>query len=149
MPVDIELVKQATKRPRPIEPEKFADLMRAWRRRCKLSRVQAAYALRSVAGLKTTDRTLWLWENGKAMAQRPLEVLELIHGPLAVKPPKPKPPERKSFSPARAIWPSTGMPATVPSRSAGPEPPMSTTAGNGPVADAGFVEEVERFLRAQ
>ena len=38
MPVDVELVKQATKRPRPIEPEKFAELMRAWRRRCKLSR---------------------------------------------------------------------------------------------------------------
>jgi len=95
MPVDVELVKQSTKRPRPIEPEKFAELMRAWRRRCKLSRVGAAYALRSVTALKTTDRTIWLWESARALPRRPLAVLEIIHGPLAVnppKPPKPRPP---------------------------------------------------------
>ncbi len=91
MPVDGELVKQATKRPRPIEPEKFAELMRAWRRRCKLSRSQAAHALRSVAGVKTTARTIWTWESARAFPQRPLAMLELIHGPLAVSPPKPKP----------------------------------------------------------
>lgn len=93
MPVDVELVKRAVKPPPPIEREKFAGLLLAWRKRCKLTRKEAAYALRT-AGMKTTDRTLWLWENGKAMAQRPLAVLELIHGPLAVKPPKPEPPER-------------------------------------------------------
>jgi transcriptional regulator with XRE-family HTH domain len=93
MPVDVELVKRAVKPPPPIEREKFAGLLRAWRKRCKLTRGEAAYALRT-AGMKTTDRTLWLWENGKATAQRPLAVLELIHGPLAVKPPKPEPPER-------------------------------------------------------
>ena len=90
MPVDGELVRQATKRPRPIEPEKFAGLMRAWRRRCKLSRVEAAYALRST-GLNTTDRTIWTWESAAVLPQRPLAVLELIHGSLAVNPPKPKP----------------------------------------------------------
>ena len=93
MPVDVELVKRVVKPPPPIEREKFAGLLLAWRKRCKLTRGEAAYALRT-AGMKTTDRTLWLWENGKATAQRPLAVLELIHGPLAVKPPKPKPPER-------------------------------------------------------
>ena len=93
MPVDVELVKRAVKPPPPIEREKFAGLLRAWRTRCKLTRGEAAYALRT-AGMKTTDRTVWLWENGKAMAQRPLAVMELIHGPLAVKPPKPVPPER-------------------------------------------------------
>ena len=36
MPVDTELVKQATRRPKPIEPEKFAGLMRAWRKRSGL-----------------------------------------------------------------------------------------------------------------
>jgi hypothetical protein len=41
MPVDVDLVKAAIKRPKPIEPEKFAEL-RAGRRRCKLGRVQAA-----------------------------------------------------------------------------------------------------------
>ena len=91
MPVDVDLVKQATKRPEPIEPQKFAELMRAWRRRCKLSRVGAAYALRAATGLKTTDRTLWTWESARALPQRPLAILELIHGPLAVNPPKPKP----------------------------------------------------------
>lgn len=91
MPVDVELVKQATKRPRPIEPQKFAELFRAWRRRCKLNRSQAAHALRSVAGLKTTARTIWTWESERAFPQRPLAVLEIIHGPLAVNPPKPKP----------------------------------------------------------
>ena len=91
MPVDVELVKQATKRPRLIEPQKFAELFRAWRRRCKLNRSQAAHALRSVAGLKTTARTIWTWESARAFPQRPLAVLELIHGPLAVSPPKPKP----------------------------------------------------------
>jgi transcriptional regulator with XRE-family HTH domain len=90
MPVDEDLVKQATKRPRPIEPEKFAGLMWAWRRRCKLNRVGAAYALRST-GLRTTARTIWTWESARALPQRPLAVLELIHGPLAVNPPKPKP----------------------------------------------------------
>ena len=91
MPVDVDLVKQATKRPKAIEPQKFAELMRAWRRRCKLSRVGAAYALRAATGLKTTDRTLWTWESARALPQRPLAMLELIHGPLAVNPPKPKP----------------------------------------------------------
>ena len=52
MPVDEELVRQATKRPPPIEPQKFAELMRAWRRRCKLSRVGAAYALRAGDGVE-------------------------------------------------------------------------------------------------
>lgn len=105
MPVDVELVKQATKRPRPIEPEKFAELMRAWRRRCKLSRAQAAHALRSVAGLKTTDRTIWVWESARALPQRPLAVLELIHGPLAANPPKPKPLiAPKQFAKALRDW---------------------------------------------
>ena len=90
MPVDVDLVKQATKRPKPIEPEKFAELMRAWRQRCKLSRVQAAHALRST-GMLTTPRTLWTWESAKALPRRPLTVLEIIHGPLAVNPPKPTP----------------------------------------------------------
>jgi transcriptional regulator with XRE-family HTH domain len=89
MEVDVELVKAATKRPKPIEPEKFAELMRAWRRRCKLSRVQAAHALRST-GLRTMARTVWTWETARALPQRPMAVLELIHGPLAVNPPKPK-----------------------------------------------------------
>ena len=31
-------MRQATKRAPTIEPQKFAELMRAWRRRCKLSR---------------------------------------------------------------------------------------------------------------
>jgi transcriptional regulator with XRE-family HTH domain len=104
MPVDVELVKQATKRPRPIDPEKFAELMRAWRRRCKLSRSQAAYALRST-GLATTARTIWMWESAKALPQRPFAVLELIHGPLAVNPPKPKPLiAPKQFAKALRDW---------------------------------------------
>lgn len=90
MPVDVELVKQATKRQRPIEPEKFAELMRAWRRRCKLSRVQAAHALRTT-GLHTADRTIWLWESAGALPRRPLAILELIHRPLAVNPPRQQP----------------------------------------------------------
>ena len=104
MPVDVDLVKQATKRPRPIEPEKFAELMRAWRRRCKLNRTQAAHALRTT-GLRTTDRTIWLWESARALPQRPLAVLELIHGPLAVNPPKPKPLiAPKQFAKALRDW---------------------------------------------
>ncbi len=105
MPVDVELVKQATKRPKPIEAEKFAELMRAWRRRCKLSRVQAAHALRST-GLATTARTLWTWETARALPQRPLAVLELIHGPLAVNPPKPKPAimEPRQFAALLSRW---------------------------------------------
>jgi transcriptional regulator with XRE-family HTH domain len=91
MPVDVDLVKAATKRRKPIEPEKFTELMRAWRRRCKLSRAEAAYALRST-GLRTMARTVWTWETARALPQRPMAVLELIHGPLAVNPPKPKPP---------------------------------------------------------
>lgn len=105
MPVDVELVKQATKRPRPIEPEKFAELMRAWRRRCKLSRVQAAHALRST-GLRTMARTVWTWESARALPQRPLAVLALIHGPLAVSPPKPKPAimEPRQFAALLSRW---------------------------------------------
>ena len=106
MPVDVDLVKQATERPRPIEPEKFAELMRAWRRRCKLSRVGAAYALRAVSELKTTDRTIWTWESARALPQRPLAVLALIHGPLAVSPPKPKPAvmEPRQFAALLSRW---------------------------------------------
>jgi transcriptional regulator with XRE-family HTH domain len=69
--------------------EKLAELMRAWRNRCKLSRVQAAHALRST-GLRTMARTVWTWETARALPQRPMAVLDLIHGPLAVNPPKPK-----------------------------------------------------------
>ena len=93
MPVDAEFVKQATRKPKPIEPEKFAELMRAWRRRCKLSRAEAAYALRS-AGLRTTERTIRVWEAAREFPRRPMAVLELIHGPLTVNPPRaprPKP----------------------------------------------------------
>ena len=104
MPLDVELVKQATKRPRPIEPQKFAELMRAWRRRCKLSRAQAAHALRST-GLHTAARTIWMWESAWALPQRPFAVLELIHGPLAVNPPKPKPLiALKQFAKALRDW---------------------------------------------
>ena len=91
MPVDVELVKQATKRPRPIEPQKFAELLRAWRRRCRLTQSEAAYALRVATGRKTTARTIGIWEAAREYPQRALLVLEKIHGPLAVKPPKPKP----------------------------------------------------------
>ena len=106
MPVDADLVKQATKRPKPIEPEKFAERMRAWRKRCKLSRVGAAYALRAATGLKTTDRTLWTWESARSLPQRPLAVLELIHGPLAVNPPRPKPAimEPRQFAALLSRW---------------------------------------------
>jgi len=93
MPVDVDLVKQATRKPKPIEPEKFAELMRTWRQRCKLSRAEAAYALRST-GLRTTERTIRVWEAAREFQRRPMAVLELIHGPLAVNPPrapKPKP----------------------------------------------------------
>ena len=89
MPVDAEMVKQATKRPRPIEPQKFAELLMAWRRRNKLNRPAAAFALRS-QGMKTTARTIWVWEAAREYPQRPLKVLELIHGPIAVNPPRPK-----------------------------------------------------------
>jgi transcriptional regulator with XRE-family HTH domain len=90
MPVDVEFVTQATKRARPIEPQKFAELFRAWRRRCKLNREQAAYALRTT-GLRTTARTIWVWETARELPKRPLVILALIHGPLAVSPPKVKP----------------------------------------------------------
>jgi transcriptional regulator with XRE-family HTH domain len=53
--------------------------------------VGAAYALRAATGLKMTDRTLWTWETARALPQRPLAALALIHGPLAVNPPRPKP----------------------------------------------------------
>ena len=92
MPVDVDLVKQATKRPKPIEPEKFAGLMRAWRKRCKLTREQAAFALRS-AGMKTTAHTIRIWEAAGEYPRRPMAVLELIHGPLAVNPPSPPKPK--------------------------------------------------------
>ena len=36
IPVDVDLVKAAIKRPKPIEPEKFAELRAGRRRRCKL-----------------------------------------------------------------------------------------------------------------
>ena len=107
-PVDEELVKQATKRPRAIEPEKFAGLTQTWRKRCKLSRRRAAEALREVSGLKTTQRTIWTWEAALALPQRPLAVLELILGPLAVTPPKPKPPKPlitpRQFAKALRDW---------------------------------------------
>ena len=40
---------------------------------------------------------------------------------------------------SRASWPNTGMPATVSSRSVGPEPPIRISAGSGAVALAGLV----------
>ena len=89
MPVDEELVKQATKRPPLIEPQKFAELLRAWRRRRKLSREAAARELRST-GLRTIGRTVWTWESGRALPWRPQAILDLIHGPLAVTPPNPR-----------------------------------------------------------
>lgn len=93
MPVDAALVKQATKRQPAIEPKKFAELFRAWRRRCKLTQNEAAYAIRSATGLHTTGRTVWVWEAARTLPQRPRLVLDLIHGPLAVNPPRPKQPK--------------------------------------------------------
>ena len=47
--------------------------------------------------------------------------------------------ENPASASAPAIWPKIGMPATVSSRSVGPEPPTSTTAGRGlPPASAGL-----------
>ncbi len=76
-----------------IEPKKFAELFRAWRRRCKLTQSEAAYAIRSATGLRTTGRTVWVWEAARALPQRPRRVLDLIHGPLAVNPPRPRQPK--------------------------------------------------------
>lgn len=108
MPVDPALVKQATKRQPPIEPKKFAELFRAWRRRCKLTQNEAAYAIRSATGLRTTGRTVWVWEAARALPQRPRRVLDLIHGPLAVNPPKPKHPkpiiDRAQFAALLRNW---------------------------------------------
>ena len=92
MPVDVDLVKQAVRKPKPIESEKFAEMLQAWRKRCKLTREQAAFALRS-DGMKTTARTIRIWEAGSEYPRRPIAVLDLMHGPLAVNPPKPKPPK--------------------------------------------------------
>lgn len=86
MPVDAERVKQVTKRPPPIEPQKFAELFRAWRRRHRLSRDEAAAALRSVAGLRTTGRTVWVWETARALPKRPLFVLDQLTTALAKRP---------------------------------------------------------------
>jgi transcriptional regulator with XRE-family HTH domain len=96
MPVDAELVKQATRTPRPVEPEKFAGLLRAWRRRRKLSRAEAAEELRS-AGQRTTGRTIWIWETAREYPRRPLVILDLIHGPLAVNPPTPRKPRSRAL----------------------------------------------------
>ena len=93
MPVDAALVKQATKRQPAIEPKKFAELFRAWRRRCKLTQNEAAYAIRSATGLRTTGRTVWVWEAARVLPQRPRLLLDLIHGPLAVNPPRPQQPK--------------------------------------------------------
>ena len=69
--------------------ERFAGLLRAWRKRFKVTRVGAAYALRAAAGWKTNDSKILTRETAKALPQRPLAALELIHGLLAVYPPKP------------------------------------------------------------
>lgn len=90
MPVDAERVKQVTKRPPPIEPQKFAELFRAWRRRHRLTRDEAAAALRSVAGLRTTGRTVWVWESARALPKRPLFVLDQLTTALASRPPTQK-----------------------------------------------------------
>ncbi len=95
LPLDVELVKQATRRPPPIEPAKFAELFRAWRRRTRLTQNDAAYALRTATGRRTTPRTIWVWEKREILPQNARAILDLIHGELAVNPPKlprPKPP---------------------------------------------------------
>lgn len=86
MPVDAERVRQVTKRPPPIEPQKFAELFRAWRRRHRLTRNEAAAALRAVTGLRTTGRTVWVWETARALPKRPLFVLDQLTTALANRP---------------------------------------------------------------
>lgn len=81
MPVDEERVKMVAA-PRPlIEPKEFAARLREWRQRYRLSRNQAAEALRNATGLKTTDRTIYCWETGREMPWRPLIVLEKLQAP--------------------------------------------------------------------
>ena len=89
MPVDAARVKQVTKRPLPIEPQRFAKLFRAWRRRHRLTRDQAAAALRAVTSLRTTGRTVLVWETARALPKRPLFVIEQLTA-LADRPPKMK-----------------------------------------------------------
>lgn len=86
MPVDAERVKQVTKRLPPVDPQKFAELFRAWRRRHRLTRDDAATAVRAATGLRTTGRTVWVWETARALPKRPLLVLEKLTTALVNRP---------------------------------------------------------------
>lgn len=84
VPVDVEAVKAATKRPPVIAPQEFAAALRKWRRRHRLTQAQAGRVLH------TTGRTIWVWETARALPKRPLAVLAQLGQP-APKPAKPKP----------------------------------------------------------
>lgn len=86
MPVDANRVKQVTKRLPPVDPQKFAELFRAWRRLHRLTRDEAAAAIRSAVGLRTTGRTVWTWETARALPKRPLLVLEKLTTALVNRP---------------------------------------------------------------
>lgn len=91
MPVDVELVKQATKRPRPIEPTKFAEAVRAWRRSHRLTQAEAA------AILGTSPRNVWVWQSARALPRRPLAMLARLAEPFT----RPAPRKSKLIEPRR------------------------------------------------
>lgn len=84
VPVDVEAVQAASKRPPVIAPQDFAAALRKWRRRHQLTQTQAGRVLH------TTGRTIWVWEAARSLPKRPFAVLAQLRQP-APKPAKPTP----------------------------------------------------------
>ena len=104
-PVDEETLIAARRRARPVEPEEVAKRLRAWRRKHKLTRTQAARALTEL-GYFTTDRTVWVWETARMLPNRAKALLQLLEQPLpaGVKPKTAPHPEVRRFPKLLRAW---------------------------------------------
>ena len=104
-PVPEETLIAIRKRVRQADPVEVAKCLRAWRRKHKLTRSQAARALTEL-GYFTTDRTVWVWETARMLPNRAKALLELLERPLpaCVKPKVVRHPELRRFPKMLRAW---------------------------------------------
>ena len=104
-PVSEATLAAARKRVRQADPVEVAKRLRAWRRKHKLTRTQAARALTEL-GYFTTDRTVWVWETARMLPNRAKALLQLLEQPLpaGVKPKTAPHPEVRRFPKLLRAW---------------------------------------------
>ena len=104
-PIPADALNEARRRVRPVEPEEVAKEMRAWRRRHKFTRAQAALALTEL-GYFTTDRTIWVWETARMLPNRPKALLQKLEldPPKFETPKEARHPELRKFPKMLREW---------------------------------------------